>query len=228
MTKIEIETNKDLFLSILREKCPDRPGLSNLLSWLEEKTDFFTAPCSTRFHLSEAGGLCAHSLNVYRRLRAIFLGEKQRTEGDDAALTAEEDGSIALAALLHDICKCNVYHESFRNQKTYDISKVAAAEPYQVKEDPNGRFVWETVPGYTFEDKLPFGHGEKSVFIINRCVKLSVDEALAIRWHMGFSDTDFKAGGYNVGAAFERCPLALLLHIADLEATYLDETRNNN
>ena len=227
MTEIEIATNKDLFLSILREKCPDRPGLSNLLSWLEEKTDFFTAPCSTRFHLSEAGGLCAHSLNVYYRLRALFLSEKQRSEGDDATLTVEEDDTVAFVSLLHDVCKCNVYHPIYRNQKTYDAAKVAAAEPYQVKEDPNGRFVWETVPGFAYEENFPFGHGEKSVFIINRCVKLSVDEALAIRWHMGFSDVDFKAGGYNVGAAFERCPLALLLHMADLQATYLDESRNS-
>lgn len=226
MTAIEIATNKDLFLSILREKCPNRPGLSNLLSWLEEKTDFFTAPCSTRYHLSEIGGLCAHSLNVYYRLRAIFLSEKQRREGDDATLTAEEESTIALVALLHDVCKYNVYHPIYRNQKTYDAAKVAAAEPYQVKEDPNGRFVWETVPGFAYEENFPYGHGEKSVFIINRCVKLTVDEALAIRWHMGFSDTDFKAGGYNVGAAFERCPLAVLLHMADLQATYLDESRN--
>ena len=78
MTKIEIETNKELFLSILREKCANRSGLSNLLSWIEEKTDFFTAPCSTRFHLAEAGGLCLHSLNVYYQLRALYLSEKQR------------------------------------------------------------------------------------------------------------------------------------------------------
>ena len=227
MTKIEIETNKDLFLSILREKCANRSGLSNLLTCLENKTDFFEAPCSTRFHLAEEGGLCAHSLNVYYRLRALFLSEKQRSEGDDAALSDEEEDIVAFTALFHDVCKCNVYKPSFRNQKTYDADKVAAAEPYQVKQDPNGLFVWETVPGYTFDDKLPFGHGEKSVFILSRCVKLSVDEALAIRWHMGFSDSDFKAGGYNVSVAFERCQLAVLLHMADLQATYLDESRNS-
>ena len=227
MTKVEIETNKDLFLAILREKCPDRQGISSLLMCLEDKTDFFTAPCSTRFHLSEAGGLCAHSLNVYYRLRALFLNEKQRRE-EDATLTDEEEDTVAFTALFHDVCKCNVYKPSFRNQKSYDADKVAAAEPYQVKQDPNGLFIWETVPCYAFEDKFPFGHGEKSVFILSRCVKLSVDEALAIRWHMGFSDSDFKAGGYNVSVAFERCQLAVLLHIADLQATYLDETRNNN
>ena len=227
MTKIEIETNKDLFLAILREKCPDRQGISSLLTCLENKTDFFEAPCSTRFHLAEEGGLCAHSLNVYYRLRALFLSEKQRSEGDDAALSDEEEDTVAFTALFHDVCKCNVYKPSFRNQKTYDADKVAAAEPYQVKQDPNGLFIWETVPCYAFEDKFPFGHGEKSVFILSRCVKLSVDEALAIRWHMGFSDSDFKAGGYNVSVAFERCQLAVLLHMADLQATYLDESRNS-
>ena len=74
------------------------------------------------------------------------------------------------------------------------------------------------------DDKLPYGHGEKSVYIVSGFMRLSREEAMAIRWHMGFSDNDFQGGGYSVGNAFEMFPLAVLLHIADLQATYLDET----
>lgn len=69
-----------------------------------------------------------------------------------------------------------------------------------------------------------YGHGEKSVYIISGFMKLSREEAMAIRWHMGFSDTEFKGGGFSVGNAFEKFSLAVLTHIADLQATYLDET----
>ena len=131
--------------------------------------------------------------------------------------------SVAICGLLHDVCKVNVYQQEPKNRKTYDPEKVAAAEPWQVKHDALGDFIWETVMGYKFEDDLPYGHGEKSVYIISAFMKLSREEAMAIRWHMGFSDNDFKGGGYSVGNAFEKYPLALLTHIADLQATYLDE-----
>lgn len=84
---------------------------------------------------------------------------------------------------------------------------------------------WEQYPFYVIHDQLPYGHGEKSVYIISGFMRLSREEAMAIRWHMGFSDNDFLGGGYSVGGAFEKFPLAVLTHIADLEAAYLDECR---
>jgi hypothetical protein len=69
---------------------------------------------------------------------------------------------------------------------------------------------------------LPYGHGEKSVYIISGFMKLTRDEAFAIRYHMGFSAEGDKS---NVSQAFEQFPLALALSIADLEATYFIETR---
>lgn len=174
-----------------------RPGADKLLEWLKT-TDFFSAPASTRFHLAREGGLMEHSLHVYERLRTLYI--REFTNG--VLPTPEQDESIAICGLLHDICKVNVYQQEPKNRKTYDPDKVAVAEPWQVKHDALGDFIWETVMGYKFEDSLPYGHGEKSVYIISGFIRLSREEAMAIRWHMGFSDNDFKGGGFSVGNTY--------------------------
>ena len=130
---------------------------------------------------------------------------------------------MAICGLLHDLCKVDLYVPEYRNRKTYEPEKVNAAPRRLVKSDEMGDFIWESVRGYRVEDNLPYGHGEKSVYIISGFLRLTREEAMAIRWHMGFSDNDFKAGGRSVGLAYERFPLAVLTHIADLAATYLDE-----
>lgn len=212
---------KEKFLEIYRENIT-RPGDEEFLKWLES-TDFFEAPASTRFHLSRPGGLVEHSIHVYERLKKLCDSEGYT----DAFPQMPSDETIAIIGLLHDICKVGCYIQEPKNQKTYDPEKVAAAQKYQVKHDGLGDFVWETVMGYKFDDSLPYGHGEKSVYIISSFMKLTREEAMAIRWHMGFSDTDFKGGGFSVGNAFEKFPLAVLTHIADLQATYLDEVESD-
>lgn len=193
---------KEKFLEIYRENIT-RPGADKLLAWLET-TDFFTAPASTRFHLSRPGGLVEHSIHVYERLSNLVTDE----EGYPGSMFGEEftisDETIAICGLLHDICKANFYTVEMRNRK-------------------NEQGQWEKYPYYVVDDQLPYGHGEKSVYIISGFMKLTREEAMAIRWHMGFSDTDFKGGGFSVGNAFGKFPLAVLMHIADLQATYLDE-----
>ncbi len=182
--------NKEKFIQIFKENIK-REGSGELLSWLE-KTDFFTAPASTKFHLCEEGGLCEHSINVYE-----CLAERHGNEH-----SAE---SIAIVSLLHDLCKAQFYKMTMRNQKNEQTGQ------------------WEKVPYYQIEDKFPFGHGEKSVFLIERFMRLKVEEAIAIRWHMGGFDDTAKAGGFTISNAFEMYPLAVKLHIADIEATYLRE-----
>lgn len=178
---------KDTFLKIYNENIK-RPGADKLLAWLE-KSDFFTAPASTRYHLSRPGGLCEHSVNVYNRLIKLTDGMKVTTPaGTDLSET------YAICALLHDICKVNVYKPDTRNVK-------------------NDQGVWEKVPCYTYDDKLPYGHGEKSVYIVSGFLRLTRDEAMAIRWHMGEDAT----------SAFRTYPLSLMLHMADMQATFLDE-----
>lgn len=192
---------KDRFIQ-LYQAFVKRPGSDKLLAWLET-TDFFDAPASTRFHLSRPGGLVEHSVHVYERLRALFIAEKERADLC-AGITSQEEETIAICGLLHDVCKANFYTVEMRNRK-------------------NEQGQWEKYPFYVVDDQLPYGHGEKSVYIISGFMKLTREEAMAIRWHMGFSDTDFRGGGFSVGNAFGKFPLAVLTHIADLQATYLDE-----
>ncbi len=136
------------------------------------------------------------------------------------------DESLIIMALLHDLCKVNFYVLGFKNQKTYDPDKVAKAESWQVKSDDMGDFIWETVPKYDIEDKMPLGHGEKSVMIINCFMRLKVKEIFAIRWHMGFSEekSQYKA----LGEAINKYPIVLALIEADLEASKLLENHCGN
>ena len=198
---------KDRFVELYQQLIT-RPGADKLLAWLET-TDFFEAPASTRFHLSRPGGLVEHSIHVYHRLHDLFVSERQNRENEPfIELSDSEEETIAICGLLHDICKANFYAVEMRNRK-------------------NEQGQWEKYPFYVVNDQLPYGHGEKSVYIISGFMKLTREEAMAIRWHMGFSDNDFRAGGFSVGNAFEKFPLALLTHMADLKATYLDEPRED-
>lgn len=193
-----IEENKTRFLQIFRDNI-NRDGKENFLEWLE-KTDFFTCPASTKFHSACEGGLCAHSLNVYDRLLNLVKNEYGEKWQDTISVE-----SVTILALLHDVCKVNTYKVEMRN----------------VKVDNN----WVQQPFYTVEDGLPYGHGEKSVYIINGFLRLTREEAMAINWHMGGFDLRVKGGSYSLADAYYKYPICVLLHIADLEATYLDETR---
>lgn len=182
-----------------------RPGIESLMEWLE-RSDFYTAPASSRFHGDHAGGLLEHSLNVYERL-CSFVARYPELE-----ISPE---TIAVTALFHDLCKVNNYVLDFKNVKVYRENGS--------KSDANGRFDWESQPIYRTEDRLPLGHGEKSVIILQSFIKLTRDEIYAIRWHMGGFDNAVKGGDYGMSNAFEICPLAVMTHLADMEATYLVE-----
>ena len=187
---------KEEFLSIYNGNIK-RDGADNFLNYLL-KTDFFTAPASTRFHGSHEGGLLEHSLNVYHCLKDYL--ERDRTKQLYRMNYSEE--TIALCALLHDVCKVIFYKTDYRNAK-------------------NERGEWEKVPYYTIDDTLPYGHGEKSVYIISGFMRLTREEAFAIRYHMGFSGVEDKN---SIGKAFEMFPLAFALSVADMEASYYLES----
>ena len=190
----DISALKEEFVTIYRENIK-RDGADKLLDYmLSDHSDFFTAPASTRFHGAHAGGLLEHSLNVYHCLKDYL----SRPRAKELYRMDYSEESIALCALLHDICKMNFYKVDYRNAK-------------------NEAGVWEKVPYYTIEDNLPYGHGEKSVYIISGYMRLAREEAFAIRYHMGFSGIEDKN---NVGRSFEMFPLAFALSVADLEATY--------
>jgi hypothetical protein len=187
-------TAKERFLEIYNEKIT-REGADKLLDFLLNGSDFFTAPASTRYHGAYEGGLVEHSLNVYDCLRDMMERLKERYGIE------YPDESIAIAGLLHDICKVNFYKTSYRNVK-----------------DETGR--WQSVPYYTIEDTLPYGHGEKSAYIVSAYIRLTRDEAFAIRYHMGFSGTEDPG---NVGRSLEMFPLAYATCCADMEAAFLLE-----
>lgn len=180
-----------------------REGADKLLDYLMNKSDFFTAPASSKFHNDFEGGLLSHSLNVYKRL--VRLLEAEYGEGWKEIYSPE---TVAIVGLLHDVCKINYYEVDYRNVKNKDTS------------------AWEKVPYYRVEDKLPYGHGEKSVYIIGGFMRLTREEAMAINWHMGGFDDRVRGGSYTVGVAFQEYPLAVLTHTADFLATYLDEKKD--
>ena len=187
-------TAKERFIEIYNQNIT-REGADKLLDFLLNGSDFFTAPASTRYHGAHEGGLVEHSLNVYDCLKDMVgrLNERYGIEYSDE--------SVAIAALLHDVCKVNFYKTSYRNVK-----------------DETGR--WQSVPYYTIEDTLPYGHGEKSAYIVSAYMRLTRDEAFAIRYHMGFSGTEDPG---NVGRALEMFPLAYATCCADMEAAFLLE-----
>ncbi len=170
-----------------------RQGSKELLKWFES-TDFFIAPASTRYHCACKEGLLRHSVSVYN----VFMEKHYNPETNDKE-------SVAICCLLHDLCKANFYKTSTKN----------------VKNEMTG--VWEQIPFYMVEDIFPYGHGEKSVFLIERFMRLKTSEAMAIRWHMGGFDDAVRSGGFSMSLAFDKFPLAVQLHMADLESTYLKE-----
>lgn len=197
MTPQELQDKKEEFIRIYKEHIT-RPGAEKLLEYLcSEKSDFFTAPASTRYHGAYEGGLLEHSLNVYYCLRD-YLARPRAKELYGMEYTEE---NIAIAALLHDLCKMNFYTVDYRNSK-------------------NAQGVWEKVPYYKINDQLPYGHGEKSVYLIQFFMHLRKEEAFAIRWHMGFSGPE---DANTVGKALEMYPLAFALCTADMEASYFME-----
>ena len=193
-----------------------RPGMDKLLNYIRKNTDFYKAPASTRFHLACEGGLLQHSLNVYDCLIA-----KRESPVWKDVLKDITDESLIIMALLHDLCKANFYTEGTKNQKTYEPEKVTSAESWQVKHDAQGDYIWETVKSYQIEDQLPLGHGEKSVMLIQCYIRLTMQEVMAIRWHMGFSEP--KENWNSLGAAMEKYPAVLAIHEADLEASKILE-----
>lgn len=177
---------KNKFIELLRST--NRAGIEDLINFLE-KTDFFTAPASTKFHNSFEGGLLTHSLNVYTALKKL-VG------------TEWSEDTIIIVSLLHDICKINMYKVDYRNKK-----------------DETGTWVKE--PYYTIDDSMPLGHGEKSVMLISEFIKLTKEELYAIRWHMGGFEP--KENHSYLAKAYEKYPLAVYTHMADLMSTYILE-----
>lgn len=151
-------SRKEDFIELFT-KYIQRPGASELLTWLEN-SDFFTAPASTRFHGNYEGGLCEHSINVWEELVRLLKAYPE------VKVSAE---SAAIVSLLHDLCKIGCYKQEFRNTKVNNV--------------------WVQRPVYIFDEDFCYGgHGSKSVYLAQRYINLTEAEATAINCHMGFAD----------------------------------------
>ena len=187
---------REEFIEIFKNNIK-RDGADKLLEWLKS-SDFFTCPASTKFHSNVEGGLCAHSINVYNRLKNLIVAEY----GEDYQ-SKISDESIAIIGLLHDVCKVGTYKTEMRNVKVDGV--------------------WVQQPYFAVQDELPYGHGEKSVYMLCGFIKLTREEALAINWHMSGFDMRVKGGSYAISDAYYQFPVAVLLATADIMAAYLDE-----
>lgn len=205
LTNEQIISNKIEFLNLL--KTINRPGLDSLIDWLENKSDFFTAPSSMNYHGNYNGGLCQHSLNVYRAL-VKFINNSDMLALKQNELDKIPAESLIIVSLLHDICKANFYQEDIKFYKDSSTNQ------------------WIQYKTYKCNDTFPIGHGEKSVIMIQNFIKLTGSEILSIRWHMGLFEpgtiiSQYLNPAYN--KATDECPLAAMLQMADFYASHMME-----
>lgn len=196
---IEIDSNYVKFIKYIKAYIK-RDGIENLIAFFE-KSDIRIAPASTKYHLSCEGGLIQHSLNVFMRLIKML----QLEYGEECPYSKE---TIAIVGLLHDISKVGFYAKKFRNVKNEETGQWESVPYYSVKED-DARLLFST-------------HEENSLYVLSKFLKLTYEEELAIRYHMGVS-TDSESQN-RVYTAFNLSPLAALLHTADLLAMTVDES----
>lgn len=198
MPDTKLDEVKQEILTILNQYVAERDGGKDLIYFLENGCDYFTAPASVKFHNNFDGGLAQHSLSVYK----LF---KEKVEKFDATFT---EASIAICALMHDLCKTDFYYKGKKWKKI------------------NGQ--WKEIDTYLYRDKFPTGHGEKSVFILQRFLNLTEEEIATIRWHMMTYDPSIHFNypyGYPFKAAVDKYPTVTLLATADLEtSSLLEET----
>jgi hypothetical protein len=184
---------KTRFLTLL--KSTERGGIDDLILYLANNTDFFEAPASSNNHGAYKGGLVEHSLEVYDNLLKIV-----------SAFNLKYDlNSLILVALLHDLCKVNFYKADTRNVQDFNPTTC----------NDKG---WSRVPYFSIDDKMPLGHGEKSAIIAQQYIKLTIEEIMTIRWHMGGFDDAARAygGGLALTSAMDKYPLVVALHMADI------------
>lgn len=213
---IDLQANKTEFEGLCK-KYIKREGVDRLLKWLESN-DFYTAPASTRYHLCVEGGLCQHSLYVFHRMVDLCEHLFEVNPEDEGVVcngkTTEDDGAfdienIAIVALFHDICKVNCYVRDFKNVKV------------------NGK--WEQQEYWRWDEQFIWSeHGAKSVYMIQQFMRLYIDEAQAIAFHMGAAgDPLSEIKDKRFAQVFDKSVFAFMLHMADMWATYIDEREEN-
>jgi hypothetical protein len=187
-----------------------REGMPDLLQHLIEKTDFFIAPSSTKYHDARDGGLLHHSMKVYHNLVELMKIYEIEIPTDGT--------SLAIIALLHDICKTDIYKKERKSLPRRD------EKTGELVLDDWGKKIWDEQIIFTIDDQYPLGHGEKSVIMIQRFIQLTDTEIFAIRWHMmAYDDSrNSYAGNLAITNASDKFRIIPLFHMADLAASFLE------
>ncbi len=197
MTIAQAKENFDKILSLIK-----REGVNELVEWLKNETDFFSSPASTKYHGNFEGGLLIHSINVVRIALHIFnLIVKEKPELEYLR------ESVVISALFHDVCKANTYVKEKKWTKDSDNK-------------------WKEYDAWVVKDNLPLGHGEKSLYLLAKFIKLTPAEAMAIRWHMGAMEPSINflnsPQSYSYYEAFDH-PLVLIIQTADLLSLLIED-----
>lgn len=212
ITEQQIQDNKQEYIDLIKSIKRDNANIDGLIEHLE-KSDFFYAPASTKYHCAYEGGLCEHCLNVYANILKIAKNWEH--------LDAEcyDDDSLKIVALLHDISKMNFYEPYAQNKKVYG--------EMGSKQDEFGRFDWVAVKSFKVKDQkfVLSSHEANAEFIARQFIPLRIEESAAILNHMGTLASD--SAQINISEIFENYHLALILHIADMMATFIDERAFN-
>ena len=201
LTEAEYLSNKEKIKELLLSTA--RPGMERLVDWIDQKTDFYTAPASTKYHLACKGGLAQHSLNVYD-----LLSGKVK-----AGLLEIRRETIIITALLHDLCKVNFYVMEKKNVR--EGSKINSYG----SEVAN----WVEKEVWTVRDSFPVGHGEKSCFYIQSFIRLTDEEYAMIRLHMGSDRNGFPDPFTETANMY---PSVVAMHTSDIEAAFIIENRS--
>lgn len=206
---MSIESNKAEFINLFKSNV-SREGVTEFLDYLERETDFYTAPASTVYHSDFEGGLCEHTLNVYKnviKLAELFCPNKYSLE------------TLTLVSLLHDLSKVNFYEKSIVNKKVYS--------PNGSKYDDLGRFDWKSFYTYKIKEKefkyVAGTHGFNSYFMAKKFFNLNDEEALAIVHH--HAGMDEQSPLRDLDEILHRNQLIMLLHLADMGACYFQENK---
>lgn len=229
-----MQNRREDILAALR--CINRPGIENLIKFLDQESDYFTAPSSTQFHCNYEGGLAEHSWNVFD-----LLVQKC----DQFGFQYEYD-TLAICGLLHDLCKVNFYKfndEDPTEAQTSYLMKLCKGKlppmPGKLNKDYASKLIgWYkdgckgeqpeyTAGSWVIDDQLPIGHGEKSVIMAQKFIPLLEHEILAIRWHMVAFDAGIHfnyPSGFPFRMAIEKSPLVTLLFTADFESSNILES----
>lgn len=224
LTPEQLEANKQEFIGLLRSIKREGAKIEEFLDYLENKSDFFTAPASTQYHSNFEGGLCYHSLNVYKKLlkivNSVFDNQLSDSTGtsyiDENGLDLDSE-SLKIVGLLHDVSKINFYEQYIQNKKVYS--------PKGTKWDEGGKYDWVPTKAYKIKDacdRFIFGtHGQNSEYIVGTFIPLKIEESVAINWHMGGLDGQNLSA--EVATIYNKYPLAVVLHLADTLSTYTTE-----